>query len=206
MAIKKKFGIIIILFWALFSCNNLNYKLINKYNMNHTATVYLLKNNKQTDSLKINSYYGKDSIINLYDNKWNIIYSERCGSGCSIKKQIILTVKNEKLIENLNIESYYREGVLGDTTFKKNFIRKTIVIKNKKQLYLKRICVRNDVEFYSRTEKLIYDQEMQIYYNKKFNYNGKKYNGIKIDSSEYIYYKNKWYDFDSKERIVYFEH
>lgn len=199
MAINIKFTIKIIIFCILFCCNNPKFELKNKFNSDHTSTVFLLKNNKKIDSLVINSYYGKDSIINLKNNKWNYIYSDRCGSGCSSTKQIIFSVVNNKLKKNLHLEANYRESVLGDKTFKKNFIRELKIIKfnDNKSVEIKKTCFKNNIEFYSKTVKLIFDQEKEIYYNKKFIYGGNMQYGVKIDTTEYIYYNHKWYEFDN---------
>lgn len=190
---------------GVFNCNNLTYKLISNYNNNHTSTIFLLKNNVKIDSLIINSYYGKDSIVPFAKEKWRYFYSKRCGSGCSMGDQIIFSIENDKLKESIHIEAYYKEITLGDEKFKKYFKRVISIKKLNSELELKKLCLKNGTEFYSKTEKLSYDRESQIYYNKKFTYHGINYNGIKIDSVEYIYYKNKWYEFDNKGQKLYTE-
>ena len=52
---------------------------------------------------------------------------------------------------------------------------------------------------YIKNEKLEFDIKNKIYFNSKFSYEEKLYQGIKIDSSEYIFYNNKWYEFNNKK-------
>lgn len=197
------FGAVIILF--LNNCNTGNEKIFLKRNNNRTSTIYLEYNNHKTDSLNFNDWYNNGIIKKFDKNKWICNFNDGGGSGVVFKSTFLFSVKDKKLIKNIYFNSYYKEKVLGDTTFKKNFIRKTDLIKNKNQLYLKRICLKDDVEFYSKNENLYYDQSSHIYYNRSYNYLGNDYKGIKIDSTEYIYYKDKWYEFDNKIGKLYSE-
>lgn len=108
-----------------------------------------------------------------------------------------------RLAGSIHIEGYYKEIALGDETFKRYYKRVISIIKFNNELKLKKSCIKNGTEFYTKTEKLSYDKKKQIYYNKKFTYHGVNYNGVKIDSAEYIYYKNKWHEFDNKEQKLY---
>jgi hypothetical protein len=202
MAIKINFLYFIPLFCLLFSCSKEpRYKVESKYNFNHTSTLYLFQNKQKKDSITINSYYGKDSVVCLKNNKWNFVYVDRCGTGCSLAKQIVFSVVNDKLISNLHIEAYYRESVLGDETFKKYFKRESVIkkIDFDNVLFLNRNNIKNDVVLSSKNEKLEFDVKNKIYFNSKFSYEEILYQGIKIDSSEYIFYNNKWYEFNNKK-------
>lgn len=192
--------------FSIFNCNNLTYKLISSYNKDHTSTIFLLKNNVKVDSILVNSYYGKDSIVPFAEGKWRYFYSKRCGSGCSMGDQIIFSIENDKLKESIHIEDYYKEITLGDETLKRYFKRVISIRKLNDELELKKLCLKNGTQFYSKTEKLFYDKGKQIYYNKKFAYEGVNYNGVKIDSAEYIYYKSKWYAFDNNTHKLYKGH
>ncbi len=193
----------IISFLIITSCDNKPI-ITSMFNSNRNiSTVYYTELDKKIDSLVFDSYYGKDSISIFSENIWKYTYLERCGTGCSSRKTAFLSIYRNRLINNLLFESYYKEFELGDATFKKNYIRKTEIIKKENGFFLKRTCLRNDVEFYSKTEKIFFDQDKHLFYNNKFNFEGKEYYGVSIDSSEYIYYKGKWFDFDSRVSKVY---
>lgn len=204
MAITNKF-FIFLFFLILLSCSNKQFVTCNFDSKSNTSKVFLIESNKKKDSIVFNSFYGKDSLQKFARYGWNYTYICRCGTGCSLKKSVLLSIYKNKLISSLVFEAYYKEGVLGDTTFKKNFIRKTDLIKNNNQLYLKRTCLKNDIEYFSKIEKLQFDLVDNIYFNKKFNFENNIYKGIKIDSTEYIYYLSKWYEYDDKEHKLYQE-
>ena len=180
------------------------YNITISINKNHTTTVYLKKNNYKTDSLVVNDYYGKNKLTKIGFGKWLFVYSNRCGTGCKIKNQIIFSIENNKLIKSINIPfSYieYRENI-NSKKFKKVFLISKL---NSENLILKKICYSNNKPYFTKTEKLKFDSNDMIFYNRNFILKSKKYKGISIDSSEYIFVNKKWYEYESKNKKTFGE-
>ncbi|KAF2515010.1 hypothetical protein EYY60_02835 [Flavobacterium zhairuonense] len=194
-----------IIAFLLISCNKVenNYSITNHFNDDSSTTIYLLKNNIKIDSLKVDDYYGKDSIRILQKKEWNFIYSSRCGSGCSVKKQVVLAVKDDSLKEKLHIQAEYYESIVGDLSHKKYFKRIISIKSNNNNLVITKTCIKNDSKYFLKSENLTFDETKNIYFNYKFKFENKIYKGVKIDSSEYIFYKKKWYEFSEKEQKLY---
>ena len=162
------------------------YTITSASNKNHTTTVYLKKNNYKTDSLVVNDYYGKNKLTKIGFEKWLFIYSNRCGTGCKIKNQIICSIKDNKLIKSINIPFSYIEYCenINLKKFKKVFLISKL---NSENLILRKICYSNNKPYFTKTEKLHFDSNDMIFYNRNFILKSKKYKGISIDSSEYIF-------------------
>ena len=165
----------------------------------------MYKNLTKIDSLKFKDWYCNAKIKKFDSTKKLCQYNFAGGSGINLKNQFLVSINNDKIIQNLNIELHYKESVLGDSTFKKSFKRKTTILKTADDsiIYLKRTCFKNDIQYYYTMVKLNFDKENQIYCNKIIKYKNEFAKGIELDSSSYIYLNQKWYEFDVKNKKIY---
>lgn len=80
---------------GLYSCSKENlYTLDIVYNGNSRYSyVFLRKNHKNIDSLKIMDYYGTSKIKKIEDSTWHVSHIDRSGTNISMKKQYIFKIK-----------------------------------------------------------------------------------------------------------------
>jgi hypothetical protein len=76
-----------------------NSELISKKNMvNNQIIFYLNQTGTIKDSLILNDLnFGIDTLIKVKNDLWSYIYSVRCGSGCKLRKQVLIIGDHEKL-------------------------------------------------------------------------------------------------------------
>ncbi len=205
MAIKKPNLYFYLILFLFFNCSN-NRKNLNIYNIKtifdsnkNLSKIYLVLDKIKLDSLYIDSYYGNEKVTKLNDKKWKIIYKIRCGTGCSMKKTIILERFKNKLFINFFINSHYSENQYNKSKF--SYIT-NIKFVNNLQIIEKKYFYNNElnkkIEF-----PLKYDNIKKIFYNENFKYLNNNCRGIKLDSSEYIFYNKTWYEFDSTINKLY---
>lgn len=78
---------------------DIDFELFLKKNMaNNQITIYLNHKGTIKDSITLNNLnFVLDTLIKVKNNLWSYLYSVRCGSGCKLRKQILLQSENDKL-------------------------------------------------------------------------------------------------------------
>lgn len=113
MAINK----IIVLSFILGICNckSSNYSLGKEFISETNKTRLFLHDSNKTNEIYINSFYGKDSIISIDKNLWQVNYHSRCGINCSLRSTTILKLSNDSIIQILSFHSFYEEFLESDS-------------------------------------------------------------------------------------------
>lgn len=106
-----KIIIVFITFLVVISCGKpttKNYKIESSYNSNNRiSTIYLIQNNLKIDSIKVNDWYGKDSLSQINSLNWKYFYSQRCGTGCNVKNQILIKIEDNRMKKIYDSLAYY---------------------------------------------------------------------------------------------------
>lgn len=184
---------ILIIITALIICsclkNNL-YSLKIEYNRStHYSSVILSKNNVNIDSIRIMDYYGVSKIKKLNNKMWHISHIMRCGTDCSRKTQYIFLIKNEKIINALNLPLSYEDPELKDSLYITNI--------DKDSLNMVHYTFYNKIgglNIYNQSVEysLKYDTVSNIFYNYLFTFKGLNYKAIKFDDGIHPFINNTW--------------
>lgn len=106
-----KIIIVFFTFLVVISCSKpttKNYKIESSYNSsNRISTIYFIQNNLKIDSITVNDWYGKDSLFQINSLNWKYFYSQRCGTGCSIKNQILIGIEQNRIKKIYDSLAYY---------------------------------------------------------------------------------------------------
>ena len=199
MVIKKSI-ILVILLQLCFSCKQNNYEIVTEYNSHfQNSTLYLLKNNKKVDSIKVEDYYGSDELEKIQKELWKFSYKKHGGTGVKVKEQIFLSYRNDKLINSFkgisyNIDIELKEDNLGNI-FNDTIKYETLdIITKDTSLILKYKLSENGIN-QQKIKPLYFDQKFRILYTQK---QANTYS-IQIDSLRYDYKNNNWYAFQLKQ-------
>lgn len=201
----RYFLLTILLNLGLSSCGKQNaYTLDIVYNGDSRYSyVFLRKNHKNIDSLRIKDYYGTSKIKKIEDSTWHVSHIDRSGTDISMKIQYIFKIKNGKIVNSLELPLSYE-----DIERKYSLYITSI---NKDSLYLIHFTFYNYIDGKNIINKktkytLSFDKEDKIYYNDSLLYRGVKYKVVSIDGAILPYVKNNWGNFKNDTIFMFNEY
>lgn len=172
--------------------------------LEHISKIFLTENTNKIDSVIIEDYYGKNKIDKMGDNLWSIVYSVRCGTGCSMRNVILINIVNDRINVPLHMSKSYKEKDFNSIGEGPDFSSEVYIEKGRENDLLLRLEIKHNSKLSDlKEEKLTYDQSENVFYNCEFNYDDKLYKGVRLDTFEYIFHNKKWARFDSRKNKIF---